>query len=154
MILPTPLLLHARAQSQHGDQLLLQLLILQIQMPNGLLIQPQQSSIQLSRLLLWSQIMSIKLSKSVLKTPLINLINQLDQRVISTLTGTGSINQVVLNGVLMAHMVLITLETCQLKSLLDLTHQHLLQSLLFFFKHMAIDYKYWCFQKHYRNIMS
>jgi len=78
--------------------------------------------------------MSIKLSKSVLKTPLINLINQLDQRVISTLTGTGNINQVVPNGVLMVHTVLITLETCQLKSLLDLTHQHLLQSLLFFFK--------------------
>ena len=88
--------------------------------------------------------MSIKLSKSVLKTPLINLINQLDQRVISTLTGTGSINQEVHNGVLMAHTVSITLEICQLKSLLDLTHQHLLQSLLFFFKHMAlaIDYKY------------
>merc|ERR1711865_676632 len=44
------------------------------------------------------------------------------------------INPRMLNGVLMVLTVLITLETCQLRNLLDLTHQHLLQSLPFFSK--------------------
>ena len=129
MILLTPSLLHARVPSQFMDQTTTLTPVpipVPVKLPGKQKLQ-LQSLTQFGRPPLLSQIKNIKFKELVL-----NLTNNpsklLDQRVISTLPGTGHINQVVLNGVLMVLMVSTTPETCQLKNLLDPTHHHHLLS--------------------------
>ena len=114
---------HARDQSQDGEPTFALIQLLQPQHQDLFQTQPLKSTIQSGRPKQLSQIKNIKLlewDKPLTK----HLTKSSDQRVISTLTGTGTINPRMPNGALMPHTVSTTPVICQLRQPLDLIHQN------------------------------